>query len=357
MGSDDHISDGDSEIEEGDAGSSLSARKGREWFLGIHDLEGLVSGWMKGLDNFFQNPCENTEKAAIQVLHELREVGKRKRYMEDLQPFIHVNERPTYSSSLLFSVSFGSSALTCMDIQKSGFAKMILRVAKELMEIDSHSAFLQSSFRKYQWRESLLLSLAKLTLGFSMKDSQLILTEIDELTSQTTGTSQVNPWKLLELISEWNIIPMAVKPHSIFFLSSEDNFIAACFYWLLGAINKTKEMDFKPRDLKRIYTAICRLDENAWLNWKISSLGKDILSLSKMLWDDHKKWMLQAHQNQDFIDGQCHTCMHLNDSQKCIQYVHVQENGLQHSMKNHLVIPEEGDTISPMVCPTVQLSL
>lgn len=36
---------------------------------------------------------QDTEKPAVQVLRELREVGKRKRFTESLQSFIHVSER------------------------------------------------------------------------------------------------------------------------------------------------------------------------------------------------------------------------------------------------------------------------
>ena len=129
----------------------------------------------------------------------------------------------------------------------SGLAKTILMIAKESIKINDHSAFLQTSFRKYQWRESLLLCLATLTTGFDMKDSKIILTEMEELCRQPCRTSRINPRKLVQLISDRNMIPMAVKPHSIFFLSSEDNFIAACFDWLLLSIEETKEMDVSNR--------------------------------------------------------------------------------------------------------------
>ena len=132
-----------------------------------------------------------------------------------------------------------------ISVQRSGLAKMILSIAKQSMEIHNRSAFLQNSFRKYQWRESLLLSLATLTEGFSMKDSKLILKEMEELSSQNRGGRRIDPQKFLKLISDRNLIPMAVKPHSIFFLSSEDNFIAACFDWLLWSIKETREIDVR----------------------------------------------------------------------------------------------------------------
>ncbi|KAG8215291.1 hypothetical protein J3R82DRAFT_8860 [Butyriboletus roseoflavus] len=309
----------DSEPEE----ENLSSRNGHEWFARMSkDPEGLVSGWMKGLERFFlQQPWEDTEKAAIQILRQMREVGKRKGYIEVLQPFIHT----------------------------SGLAKMILWVSKQSMDFNHHSEFMQSSFRKYQWRESLLLSLANLSQGFSMKDTKTILKEMEELINQTTRTSQmrINPRKLLELISDRNMIPMAVKPHSIFFLSSEDNFIAACFDWLIWSVEQTKDMD----DVKRMYSAICRLDENVWSTWNLSPTIKDILSLSKMLRNARKNWKVKAHRNRnrnrDPSNGECKTCMHLDDSHKCIQYLQVQESGLDYVLKNHMIIPEEGDAMNP----------
>lgn len=56
----DHISHSESEEEEENTGSSLTARNSGEWFSRVSkNPEGLVSGWAKGLDNFFlRNPCE-----------------------------------------------------------------------------------------------------------------------------------------------------------------------------------------------------------------------------------------------------------------------------------------------------------
>jgi hypothetical protein len=56
MGSSEHISDGESEGEECNEGegSSLSSRNGRKWFARMsNNLEGLVFGWMNGLETFF----------------------------------------------------------------------------------------------------------------------------------------------------------------------------------------------------------------------------------------------------------------------------------------------------------------
>lgn len=54
MGSSDHMSDSEPEEE------NLSSRNGHEWFARMSkDPEGLVSGWMKGLERFFlQQPWE-----------------------------------------------------------------------------------------------------------------------------------------------------------------------------------------------------------------------------------------------------------------------------------------------------------
>lgn len=103
---------------------------------------------------------------------------------------------------------------------------------------------MQSSFRKYQWREALSLSLAKLTEGLVLKPCDIILEEIEILVDsklQSEG-SRITPQQLLTLISNNNLIPMAVKPHSIFFLCSEQNFKAACFDWLLSSVTQTKEV-------------------------------------------------------------------------------------------------------------------
>jgi hypothetical protein len=127
-------------------------------------------------------------------------------------------------------------------VQKSGLARIILTIAKQTMELDDNSDFLQTSCRKYQWRESLLLCLARLTEGFVIKETGLILEEMNDQRTQPTGRAWPNAQKLLQLISDRNMIPMNIKPHSIFFLCSEENFVAACMDWLLFSINNTKEM-------------------------------------------------------------------------------------------------------------------
>ena len=102
---------------------------------------------------------------------------------------------------------------------------------------------MQTSFRKYQWRESLLLSLAKLTKGLTLKSTKVIQEEMKELTEgmgQTEGL-HITARQLLTIMSDRNIVPMAVKPHSIFFLCSEQNFVSACFDWLLDSVTEARE--------------------------------------------------------------------------------------------------------------------
>lgn len=81
---------------------------------------------------------------------------------------------------------------------------------------------------------------------------------------------------------------------------------------------------------------------------------EDILSLSKRLRDKRKSWKGEAHwnrnRNRNPVDQQCRKCGHLPDSKKCVQSIPVQENALKYSLKNHLIIPEEGDAIGPVVC-------
>lgn len=129
-----------------------------------------------------------------------------------------------------------------MPFQRLGLAKTILSIAKQWIDLTKHSDFLQSSFRKYQWREALLFCLAKLTEGFVLKDPELILKEREELTRQSTHTSRIDPRRFLRLISDNDMIPMTSKPHSIFFLSSEQNFVASSFDWIMLSIAETGKM-------------------------------------------------------------------------------------------------------------------
>ena len=95
---------------------------------------------------------------------------------------------------------------------------MVLRIMKDWIKIGNQSEFMQSSFRKYQWREALLLGLATLSKGLALKNSNMILKEMDELCNpkDRTGVPHMNPQKLPTLISNRNMIPMAMKPHAIF---------------------------------------------------------------------------------------------------------------------------------------------
>lgn len=128
--------------------------------------------------------------------------------------------------------------------QSSGLARTILRVGKEWMKIANRSEFMQSSFRKYQWREALLLCLAKFSEGLVLRSSEMILDEMKELAEPMGHAegSRITAREFLTVLSNRHLIPMAIKPHSIFFLCSEQNFISACFDWLLPAVAETREV-------------------------------------------------------------------------------------------------------------------
>lgn len=235
------------------------------------------------------------------------------------------------------------------------------------MEIAKMSEFLQDSFRKYQWREALLSCLIGLTEGFFPKEPGDILREIELATVPSVASSHIPLRTFLEQISGRNLIPMGTQPHSIFFLCSEQNFLSACFDWLIWSISSTREMEvgtlfvsyiacssclkLAPSDAKKIYSGICRLTEQTWSKWNLSSELKDILSLSKMLREDRKRWKTQAHRNRNRNGpGQeCRNCEHLEDSQKCIRKVPVRESGLSSMLETKLIIPEATDAIRPLV--------
>lgn len=203
-------------------------------------------------------------------------------------------------------------------------------------------------------------------------DPELIFREMNDISGDHEGSSRIDIRKLLHVISEQNLIPMAVKPHSIFFLSSEQNFVAASFDWLLYSVAKTKEMTvstcfscslllahiilpkFESKDVKKAYQGICRLTDESWAGWKLSPTVKEILTLSKTLRNDRKVWKAQGHQNKnrdrDPSDHECQACRNLSESHKCIQRVLVNESRLKHDVEEKLIIPEQQGAISPTVC-------
>lgn len=107
-----------------------------------------------------------------------------------------------------------------------------------------------------------------------------------------------------------------------------------------------------------MYSAICRLSEDSWLKWNLSLELKDILKFSKTLRDNRKAWKVEAHRNRNRtrnpVVQECRTCADLDNSQKCIQYLPVQESNLTDVLKNKLIVPEEHHAINPVVCKSVQ---
>ncbi|KAG6369196.1 hypothetical protein JVT61DRAFT_15627 [Boletus reticuloceps] len=82
----------------------------------------------------------------------------------------------------------------------------------------------------------------------------------------------------------------------------------------------------------------------------------DILSLSEKLWKNRKQWKTLTHgqqnQNWDPVHQKCLSCAGLDDSKKCIRYLWVHETGLKDTLENKLIIPEEDNAISPLICPS-----
>ncbi|KAG6369197.1 hypothetical protein JVT61DRAFT_15007 [Boletus reticuloceps] len=132
------------------------------------------------------------------------------------------------------------------------------------MDIARKSYFLESSFRKYQWREALSLCLATLSRGFTPKEPADIRKEIDKLTTPNGLGSHIEPKPFLKAISDCDLVPFCIKPDSIFFLSSKQNFISACFDWLSWSVRSAGKINFQTQDAKKMYTAIGRLEKATW---------------------------------------------------------------------------------------------
>lgn len=278
------------------------------------------------------------------------------------------------SSGLVYNLSqrFCLQISTYIHLQTSGLADLLLFVAKPSMEITQESEFLQSSFRTYQWREALLLSLARLTQGYNLKDFEEIRKETHVSKYPSTSGSTVLPLKFLTWISERKMVPMINKPHSFFFLCSEDNFRSACFDWIFWSFSNTQEMlvsagffahtgaqailKFGPGDCKNVYSSICRLSEETWSKWPISPETKDLLKFSAGLRADRKRWKTLAYQNRNRNRNQlapgCLICGSLEASQRCIQNVIVYESDLNNTLENKLIIPTTNDVIE-LVSPKI----
>ncbi|KAF9219273.1 hypothetical protein BS17DRAFT_770121 [Gyrodon lividus] len=134
---------------------------------------------------------------------------------------------------------------------------------------------------------------------------------------------------------------MAIKPHSIYFLSSEKNFQSACFDWAIWSIEQTKEKKSM---------------------WNLSEEMQEILRLSKVLWDDRKDWKAKAHhaqnrnRNHDNPDRNCHACAHLEPSERCIRYITTSKSGLT-DLLNKLIITEITTYITDVVASSSTWSM
>lgn len=91
---------------------------------------------------------------------------------------------------------------------------------------------MQDSFRKHQWRETLLLSLTTLTQRFKLNITREIL---DKMETQIESAEETEKsWIIIakELLVHGNLISITIKLYSIFFLCSEQNFMDICFDWI-----------------------------------------------------------------------------------------------------------------------------
>ncbi|KAG9309251.1 hypothetical protein JVU11DRAFT_10733 [Chiua virens] len=215
------------------------------------------------------------------------------------------------------------------------------------------SEFLTGSFRKHQWRGALLLCLAMLTQGFILKNPELIQAEMSHLMegSKGQGQSRIPVWQFLDLISQHDMIPMAIKPHSIVFLSSEQNFVGAYQDWLFHSVSRMG-MKFRSQDARKMFQAICRLTPQSWTKWDLSPEMMEFLALSKTLQDSQKAWKTEAHRNKNLNsvpwDG-CQVCKNLDGTKQCVQYLLVHGSKIKDKVEKKLIIAgDDGGMESPI---------
>ncbi|KAH7904079.1 hypothetical protein BJ138DRAFT_1119749 [Hygrophoropsis aurantiaca] len=293
----------------------LTSRNRTSWCLKMSKQpKVLVQNWIKCLGGFFLiKPCEETQDPAVQALREMKEVGKTKWFRKTIQE----------------------------PVREHDLASMVLRIAEPTMILAKRSKFLEDSFRKYQWREALLLALANLTEGFEMRPA---------------GDITVDR-QLQMLVSAFDLVPASITPHTLFFLTSKQNFVSACFDWLMWPISGIKQVDeqFRPQDIKGVYGEICRLEAVSWVDWGLSEQMQEILSLSKQLRDNRKAWKAWAHgdrnRNRDPSEHKCRLCTHLGDSDKCKQYIAVQDGNLKFALENKLIVADGDDMLKPLKMP------
>lgn len=134
-----------------------------------------------------------------------------------------------YSCISMWASSFCSRHAyqgTCFQYLR--LAKMILFITAPSMKISKSSDALAHTFPMYQWREALFLCLQNFILEVTLINPEAILEAQKNIQCN-------NMMKFLQLISEHKIISISKKPHSTFFLSSENIFTSTCFDWLLAS--------------------------------------------------------------------------------------------------------------------------
>ncbi|KAH7916978.1 hypothetical protein BV22DRAFT_1052778 [Leucogyrophana mollusca] len=245
----------------------LNSRNGPKWYSSVSENPALlVQSWVKGLGEFFfKGATKDKETDAVRVLREMREAAKRTAFIAKLQE----------------------------PLKKYGLASLILTITTPSMESAKTSELQAQSFRTYQWREALLLCLGKLTEGFAPEEIDQILAgqkecmegddvDVNPPSNRAFRRSKVR--RLLELISEQGMVPMASKPHAIFFLCSLQNFQAACFDWLMWSVAHSRGID---------------LTEQDWAKYNLSPELRNILLLSKALRKKRNFWKSEAYLNRN----------------------------------------------------------
>ena len=131
-----------------------------------------------------------------------------------IEPYIRVSPQPIVVSG---TVLWLMSAVHLFNNQD--FVPLSLGVTKDWIMIGNHSEFMQSSFKKYQWREALLLGLAMLFQGLALMNPNIISKQMDKLSDpkDQTGVSHTNPQKLLTTDIKQKHDPNCYQaPHDIF---------------------------------------------------------------------------------------------------------------------------------------------
>ena len=251
--------------------------------------------------------------------------------------------------------------------QKTGLAKLILEVSRPGQSFATH---LKDSFQKYHWRESLLDCLLKMSKGFVPKDLDHTLEARKTNVGSGTGLNSGH-LRLLYTLSSNQLIPLHSNPHSIFFLTSENNFISAYYDWISPSLKRIGEnwvsvitsdfgkpesaqaLQFHPTLIKVAYQSLCRLRMED-LDHEI--LSEEVLAIFQLSLDLRKKrkaWKRDEHKNRnrnrDPESEVCRLCAHMEPSERCEQTIYVIKGNLEASLEGKVIFPDRGKGLEPRV--------